>query len=312
MAPTETEQAAQPEFQATSYMFEDPNALPTIDIPEMEKLTHDVPAKKQLSIMLGPVVILFADLVVPCIIYYIWLGAHTVDGQFRPEYDEEIMGYAVISFGFGELYILVVRVYRLIRYADECGPLLSKHWWELDATSWIYTAALLAGLIPFVVGSALEITQLYLYSPGIYMAFLGFWCLLSLIPFKLPIRVNSEPAGSIMQPLVYYAAEDFFAVDGWLKKDFRVKYRKRYAVSIMFRKMILEITLWWVAGIMVYIGCLSAVIWRNPFHVAFGLSLGLLFMFIILWAICTYVYIQLALERERIWWTRRKLQGEKA
>lgn len=296
------------DFRPTSYLFEDPDAMPPVPIPEMQKLTSDVPAKDQISITLGPFVILFCDLVIPCIIYYSWLGSHSLD----PGYDPDILGYAVISFGLGEAYILVVRVYRLIRYNDQCAPLLSKHKWELDATSWIYGASLLAGLIPFVVGSTLGIPELYLYSPGIYMAFLGFWCFLSLIPFKLPVRVGSEERGTIMQPLVYYAAEDFFAVDGWQKRDFRVRYRQRYATSIMFRKMIFEITVWWCAGIMVYIGCLSAVIWNNPFHIAFGLSLGVLFSFIILWAICTYVYIQIALEREREWWIKKKSQGEKA
>lgn len=294
-------------FRPTSYMFEDPDALPSFPIPEMQKLTSDVPAKDQISITLGPAVILFCDLVIPCIIYYSWLSANPLE----PGYNEEILGYAVISFGIGEAYILVVRVWRLIRYYDDCCPLLSKHKWELDATSWIYAAALLAGLIPFVVGSALAIPELYLYAPGIYMAFLGFWAFLSLIPFKLPVRVNSEEKGTTMQPLVYYAAEDFFAVDGWQRRDFRVRYKERYWSSIMFRKMIFEITVWWVAGIMVYIGCLSAVIWRNPFHVAFGLSLGLLFAFIIIWAICTYVYIQIALEREREWWIKKKSKGEK-
>lgn len=293
----------------TSYLFESADPISSVPIPEMQKLTNDVPARQQISIILGPFVILACDLIIPCIIYYIWLSNHPLE----PGYEEEIMGYAVISFGLGEAYILVVRVWRLIKYRDECGPLLSNHWWELDATSWIYGAALLAGLIPFVVGSALEIPQLYLYSPGVYMAFLWFWVSLTLIPFKAPVKINSEPAGHRMRPLVYYAAEDFFAVDGWQKKEFRIRYRERYDTSIMFRKMIFELTIWWFAGFIVYIGCLSAVIWNNPFHIAFGLSLGVLFAWIILWAICTYVYVQLALEREREWWMQRKSAGaEKA
>lgn len=294
-------------YRPTSYLFEDPNAMPVVPIPEMYKLTEDVPAKDQISIILGPVAILGCDLIIPCIIYYSWLSTKPLE----PGYEEEIMGYAVISFGLGEAYILVVRVWRLIKYMDQCAPLLSRHWWELDATSWIYAAALIAGLIPFVVGSTLAIPELYLYSPGIYMAFLWFWCLLSLIPFKSPVRINSEPAGHTMRPLVFYAAEDFFAVDGWQKKDFRRRYRERYESSIMFRKMIFEITVWWCSGFMVYLGCLSAVIWANPFHVAFGLSLGVLFGFIITWAVCTYIYVQLALEREREWWLKKKSTGEK-
>ncbi len=74
----------------------------------------------------------------------------------------------------------------------------------------------------------------------------------------------------------------------------------------MFRRMILELTIWWIAGGFIYLGCLSAIIWNIEFHVAFGLSLGLLFGWIILWATCTYVYVQLALEREKNWWSQAR------
>lgn len=291
----------------TSYLFEDPDAPPSVVIPELQKLTVDVPSKDQISIIVGPFVIIFCDLVVPCIIYYSWLSANPLD----PGYDKDILGWAILPFGLGELYILVVRVYRLIKYRDECAPLLSRHWWELDATSFIYAAALIAGLIPFIVGSSLAIPQLYLYSPGLYMAFLMFWALLSVVPFKTPVRINSEERGHRMRPLVFYAAEDFFAVDGWQRRDFRIRYRQRYDSSIMFQKMLFELTVWWISGFIVYLGCLSAVIWKNPFHIAFGLSLGLLFAFIITWAICTYIYVQLALEREREWWIKKKVAEEK-
>lgn len=297
-------------WQPTSYLFRSQTAAAgAVDIPEMRRLTNDVPARDQISIILGPFVILACDLIIPCIVYYSWLSVHPEE----PGYDKDILGYAVIPFGLGEAYILVVRVWRLIRYYDECAPLLSKHKWELDATSWVYGAALLAGLIPFVVGSSLEIPELYLYAPGIYMAFLWSWLILTLLPFKSPVRINSEEAGHRIRPIVFYAAEDFFAVDGWQKRDFRRRFRARYDNSIMFRRMFMELTMWWFAGFMVYLGCLSAVIFNNPFHIAFGLSLGLLFSWIILWSICTYVFIQLALEREREWWIKKKSEDrEKA
>ncbi len=97
----------------------------------------------------------------------------------EPMFEDKILGAAVASFGFGELYILIVRVWRLIRYREECAPLLSKHWWELDATSWVYASALICGLVPFVVATNVGpestkrvIPQLYLYAPGIYVAYL--------------------------------------------------------------------------------------------------------------------------------------------
>lgn len=297
-------------YRPTSYLFEGRDTSPTpVAIPELQKLTVDVPPRDQISIILGPFFIIFGDLVVPCIVYYVWLGAQPAGA---PRYNKDILGFAILPFGLGELYILVVRVWRLIKYYDDCAPLLSRHKWELDATSWIYTAALFAALIPFVVGSEKTIPELYLYAPGIYMAFILSWALFSLIPFKTPVRIDSEPKGHRMRPLVYYAAEDFFAVDGWQKKEFRARYRQRYDTSIMFQKMIFELTVWWCSGIIVYIGCLSAIIWNTAFEVAFGLSLGLLFSFIISWSIMTYIYIQIALERERKWWINKKSTGEKA
>ncbi|KAH8883138.1 hypothetical protein GQ53DRAFT_732639 [Thozetella sp. PMI_491] len=278
-------------------------------VDELERLTRDVRTRDQISVIIGPPVILLCDLIIPCIIYYVWLRFHPEE----PHYEDKILGAAVACFGFGELYILIVRVWRLIKYHEQCAPLLSKHWWELDATSWVYTTALICGLIPFVVATEVGpestkgvVPQLYLYAPGIYVAYLMLWCLATLVPIKTPMRVDSDPKGTPLRPLVYYAAEDFFAVDGWQGREFRVRFRARYDKSAMFRRMILELTIWWIVGGTIYIGCLSAIIWNVEFSVAFGLTLGLLFGWIILWAICTYIYVQLALEREKNWWNKER------
>jgi hypothetical protein len=63
--------------------------------------------------------------------------------------------------------------------------------------------------------------------------------------------------------------------------------------------MFVWLTLWWEFGILVYIGCLSAVIWTLPFHVAFGLSLGLLFGWIVTWAVATYGFVMWEMDRQR-------------
>lgn len=296
--------------RTSTYLFTDRTTTPHSfsAVPELEPLTRPVPQKDQISITIGPFVIIICDLVIPVIVYYTWLRNHPED----PKFEDKILGYAVIPFGLGEIYILVVRVWRLIKFPDKCAPLLSKHTWELDATSWVYGTALLAGLIPFVISTNIDgvplrtIPQLYLYSPGIYMTYLWVWMLITLIPFKLPIRVNSEPKGSRIRPLAYYAAEDFFSVDGWQGREFRQRYKERYEMSPMFQKMILECTLHWFAGIMLYLGTLSAVIWNTPFDVAFGLCLGLLFGWIITWAVLTYIFVQLALAREKAWWSGQK------
>lgn len=287
------------------------NAPPVID--PYDKLAQKNPkATDHLSITIGPAVILLFDVIIPCIIYYSWFDIHRARWVkackeysknecpiVKPEYDEEILGYAIICFGFGELYILIVRVWRLVKYRDICAPLLSRSKWELDATSWVYGVSMLMALIPFVVGSSLEIPELYLYSPSFLMGFLGIVMVASLIPIKIPIGINSHARGTPMRPFIYYAAEDFIAVDGLQDREFRIRYNARYDASPGFRAMFFHLTLWWIFGVLVYVGCLSAIIWTLEFHYAFGLSLGVLFAYLAVWAGASLYWVKYSMKKDR-------------
>ncbi|EDO04501.1 hypothetical protein SS1G_06984 [Sclerotinia sclerotiorum 1980 UF-70] len=215
-------------FNATPHLSSDSddattNALPPP--PPFEKLAQKNPKPTDhLSITIGPLVILLFDIVIPCIIYYVWFDIHR---------------------------------------------------------------------------SSLEIPELYLYSPGFLMSFLGIVMLISLIPFKIPIGINSHARGSPMRPFIYYAAEDFIAVDGLQDREFRVRYNARYDSSPGFRRMFLHLTLWWIAGVLVYLGCLSAVIWSLEFHYAFGLSLGVLFAYLVIWALVSYYWVDRVMKSEQ-------------
>lgn len=282
--------------------------------PTSEKLMQKSPkAKHHLWIILGPPAILIFDLVVPCIIYYSWYGIHVsrwrgdckahggIPDQCpltKPEFDKDILGYAIISFGFGELYILVARVCRLILHPKDCAPLLSNSRWELDATSWVYGVSMICALIPFVVSSTREIPVLYIYSPAFLIRFLGVLMLITLIPFPIPIGIDSERRGLPLRPFVYYAAEDMIAVDCLQDREFRVRFNIRYETSIAFRNLFVHLTLWWFFGVCVYIGCLSAIIWTVQFHIEFGLSLGVLFGFLILWALVSCFWVRYSVCRQ--------------
>lgn len=283
--------------------------------PTLTKLAQKNPSPwDHLSITIGPPIIILFDIVIPIIIYYTWYNQHTSQWnmdceQYRnrgeacpltkPEFDDKILGYSIICFGFGELYILTARVWRLLKYRDECAPLLSRSKWELDATSWVYAVAMLMALIPFVVGSTMEIPKLFLYAPAFLMGFLGIIMVITLIPVKIPIGINSQARGTTLRPFMFYAAEDFIAVDGLQDREFRIRYNARYDSSKAFRRMFLCLTLWWIFGVMSYIGAVSVVVWTVEFHVAFGLSLGVLFTYIILWAIVSYLWVQIEMDRQK-------------
>ncbi|EQB51607.1 hypothetical protein CGCF415_v006824 [Colletotrichum fructicola] len=302
------------------------------DDDELEPLTKYVDWKEHISISIGPFIILFFDLALPVCIYYSWLRAQRNRRRdaCAPAYEagvecglpavetveSRILGFAIIAFGFGEVYILIVRVYRLIAKYEKCAPLLSKHWWELDATTWVYALGLIAALVPFVCSTTVYdpfvVEWLYLYSPGFMFMILDAIALMTLIPIKMPIRINSDPAGERLKPIVYYAAEDFFAVDGAQNREFRKRYVERYKKSMMFRKMILELTLFWIGGCSCYLGYVAAIIWDLEFERAFGTSLGVLFGWIIVWGVTARFWIEYAIKREKKWWKENKAEREAA
>ncbi|EME85708.1 uncharacterized protein MYCFIDRAFT_131941 [Pseudocercospora fijiensis CIRAD86] len=184
---------------------------------------------QHLGITLGLPMILLFDLVVPCIIYYVWFDHHR-------------------------------------RKRD-------RH--------------------------ELEIPQLYLYSPSFIMAFLGaLMVLTTLVPIKIPIGINSHARGSRIRPFIYYAAEDFIAVDGLQDREFRVRYNDRYETNRRFRRFFVYLTLFWIWGVIVYIGCASAIIWNLEFHYAFGLIFGILFTWIFVWAGMTAIWVKREMKAE--------------
>lgn len=294
--------------------------LPRLRHKETKLAQKDAHPWQHLGITLGLPMILLFDVAVPCIIYYAW-WTHELDSwreqcrllldhdyQQQPtscplpapaQFNKDILGSAIACFGVGELWVLLARVYRLFWDADTCAPLLSRSRWELDATSWVYLVAMVVALVPFLVGSTLVMPKLYLYGPSFLMGFLGIMMVITTAyRFKLPVRINSQPGGSRLRPFIYYAAEDFMAVDGLQDREFRTRYNERYESNPMFRRFFFNLTLWWLLGVCVYIGCVSAVIWTLEFHYAFGLSLGLLFSYIACWAVVTFVWVKLEMKRE--------------
>lgn len=299
-------------------------ALPALKRKETRLAQKEAHPWQHLGITLGLPMILLFDIVVPCIIYYTWYNRHTAQwdqqcreeypGQIcpleKPEFDKDILGSAIASFGVGELWILVARVWRLFFRREECAPLLSRNRWELDATSWVYAVSMIVALIPFLVGSTLVIPKLYLYGPSFLLGFLGvLMAITTLHPFKIPIGINSHARGSGLRPFIYYAAEDFIAVDGLQDREFRIRYNERYETNKMFRRFFLHLTLWWLFGVCVYIGCASAVIWTLDFHYAFGSVLGILFAFIACWAGVTVLWVNYEMKREHKAYEAGRIDG---
>jgi hypothetical protein len=113
------------------------------------------------------------------------------------------------------------------------------------------------------------------------------------------MRINDDPKGSRIKPMLFYASEDFISVDNFQGRKFRKRFRQRYEANPKIRAMILHLTLFWIGGICLYLGCIGAIIWNLEFEVAWGLSLGVLFMWILTWAGSTFLWVRTVVEREK-------------
>ena len=142
-------------------------------------------------------------------------------------------------------------------------------------------------------------SYLYLYSPGFLMLFLGLIAVITLLPIKLPVRINDDPKGSRLKPIIYYAAADFIAVDNFQGRKFRKKFRQRYEANPRIRAMILHLTLFWIGGICIYLGSMAAIIFTLPFEYAWGTSLGVLFGWVLCSAGITFLWTRTIVEKEK-------------
>jgi hypothetical protein len=254
------------------------------------------PWDKKTSIIVCTLGLLLFDLVLPCIIYYVLESLTDLDIEI-------ILGISCASLGLGEMMELPLRGYRLVKYRSEYAPLGQDAKWGFDFLFWWYMVATVIGIVPYVISTSLDepILWLFLMTPGLLVAFAIAFSAVSMIPFKLPCRVSSDAKGELCKPFVYYIVEDFVAVDAGQKRAYRKELMARWKASPVFRQIIWDINLWWTTGGVAFIAALAALTWAVEFNIAYGVSFGLLFVWIGIWALCSWIWVARGLRRERNW-----------
>ncbi|CZR56319.1 uncharacterized protein PAC_06207 [Phialocephala subalpina] len=257
------------------------------------------PWDKKISIIICTLGLLFFDLVLPCILYY--AISYNTDLNM-----EVVLGISCASLGLGELMELPLRGYRLVKHRSEYAPLGQTAKWGFDFLFWWYAVATVIGIVPYVISTSFDspILWLFLMTPGFLVGFAIATTVVSMIPFSLPCRVSSDAKGQTCKPFVYYVIEDFVAVDAGQKRGYREELRARWNASPIFRRLIWDINLWWTIGGVVFIGALAGMTWGLDFDTAYGLSFGLLFVWIGLWALGSRLWVIRALPKEREWFAR--------
>jgi hypothetical protein len=254
------------------------------------------PWTKKASIAIAILGLLFFDLILPCLIYYLLETLTDLD-------EADVLGIACASLGLGELLELPLRGYHLVRNRESYAPLGQTAKWGFDFFFWWYAIATIVGIVPYVMATDLDyaIEWLFLMSPGLIVGFAVLTAGVSAVPFRLPVRVSSDAKGEKCKPFVYYVIEDFVAVDAHQKRAFREELRVRYEASKGFRIMIWEVNMWWVSGGVLFIGVLAGITWGMSFPVAYGVSLGWLFVWMGVWSWVTFWWVKRALRMEREW-----------
>ncbi|BFZ54040.1 hypothetical protein PYCC9005_001071 [Savitreella phatthalungensis] len=270
--------------------------------------------RRRNRIALGVMLLFFFDVAVPLILYYILQDSTGLS-------DEDVLGYACLSVGIGELLELPVRGYRLCRWPrvyNGCG--IDKRS-AFDLLFWWYIVATIIGVVPYAVATSLPSGPLYkvfLMTPGMVVGFASAACFLSLMPGKAgvqldaidyglpaPFRLSSDRAGEPIKPFVYYVVEDFLAVDCKQGRPWREACRARWLASPHFRRLMWHGTLFWGIGGLVFIAILAALTWGATFNVAYGLSFVWLFLWMMLCAATSWLYVRRSLVLERIAFSRR-------
>ena len=258
------------------------------------------PWSKKTSILVCTLGLLFFDLALPCLIYYTLYALTDLEIEVN-------LGISCASLGLGELLELPLRGYRLFKHPDLYAPLGQTSKWGFDFLFWWYLVATVIGIVPYVISTSLDepILWLFLFTPGFLAGFAVATAAVTLVPFKLPCRVSSDAKGERCKPFAYYVIEDFVAVDADQRRVYREELRERWDASPVFRDLLWEVTLWWTVGGVVFTGALAGITWGCDFNVAYGLSFGVLFIWIGAWAAATWVWVRWMLERERQWFARR-------
>lgn len=268
-------------------------------------------------IVLGVGLLFFFDVAVPLILYYVLQYRTGLD-------DQDVLGYACLSVGIGELLELPIRAWRLWRRPKTYNGIGCDNRWAFDFLFWWYMIATVIGIVPYAVATSLPsgkpLYKVFLMVPGMVVGFASLVCLASLLPrgrhtrigahdygFRSPVRLSSDPRGTAMKPFVFYVIEDFMAVDCRQGRPWRAACHARYAASEPFRKLMWDLTMFWGVGGCVFTGVLAAFTWATPFSFAYGASFVWLFLWMMLWVGLSLPLVAHSLRAERLWFKEQQL-----
>ncbi|CAF1376079.1 unnamed protein product [Adineta steineri] len=208
-----------------------------------------------------------------------------------------ILGFTSISNGLPSIFQLPYRIWKLWKKdgGDRrplSGNVMDIFMWEYIISFFILTAA-------YIVSTTIPIPLLYLMIPSILVGNVSIQCLISLFRPRVPISLSSLPAGHKMRPAGYYITEDVVAVDGGGRSAYRKALNVRYESSVIFQRLIYEMTVYWAIGGLIFVGVNAAFTFATSFNFAFGATLIWIPIWALIWFIPARFWIQYRLRQEK-------------
>ncbi|KAF8315424.1 hypothetical protein DL93DRAFT_2155295 [Clavulina sp. PMI_390] len=276
-----------------------PEAPPDINEKRFHQLPQLVFPLHHQKITFYILFVVFCNLVVPSLIYYLLKNNTNVPFQTN-------IGISSASLGLSSCFDAPFRLYKLVRYRKAYGPLNDDVWWHGDFFMWMYTFALFVFAFPLAIAPALTpvAIKFFLMSTAMLIQPFGVVLLFTLFRTRLPVWCSSDPPGTPLKPGAFYVLEDLGAVDFREGRAWRTKCHERYAASPPFRSLMLALTYYWIIMTTLYTGITAAVTWAAPLNFAFGYILGQLFLWLAVASLGSWAMVHWGLKRERAWFER--------
>lgn len=116
--------------------------------------------------------------------------------------------------------------------------------------------------------------------------------IVSLTRIRIPFRLSSMPPNHEIRPAIYYMMEDIVAVDGGGRSAYRRALNERYEKSIVFQRLLRQMTAYWILGGLVFIAVSSAFTFGTDTNFAFGATLIWIPVWALIWIIPAFIWIQ--------------------
>jgi len=191
---------------------------------------------------------------------------------------------------------------------DRCRPLGQSNRWAFDFTHITITIGYWIFIIILIIGTAPhdQITPLIaMAAPGF-----TFWtgCVLLFLQLlhhtgtRAPFRISSTAKGSLVPAAVYPFIEDICAVEGHGNREYRERLKARYEASPVFRRMLDQVSWFWIVGAFLAVAISAAIVGSTPWYIGYGFGWGVPFLWGYIWAAITTIFVSRTLKKEKATW----------